>query len=84
MIAQRRRAEDTDDLTLFLGTPPSLQPPPADEVDELGRAIPSANSPAARANRASAREARRIHRRAAKQQRAQDLPAVWTNAYDYC
>ncbi|KAI1794968.1 GCFC-domain-containing protein [Ganoderma leucocontextum] len=72
MIAQRRRAEDTDDLALFLGTPPSLQPPPSEEVDDLGRTIPSANSPAARANRASARDARRVHRRAANQQRKQD------------
>ncbi|PIL22749.1 hypothetical protein GSI_15442 [Ganoderma sinense ZZ0214-1] len=68
MIAQRRRAEDTDDLALFLGTPPSLQPQ-AEEVDDLGRTIPSANSPAARANRASARDARRVRRRAANQQR---------------
>ena len=71
MIAQRRRAEDTDDLTLFLGTPSSLQPPATEEVDDLGRTIPSVNSPAARANRASARDARRVYRRAANQQRKQ-------------
>ena len=41
MVAARRRAEDEDDLMLFLGTPPSLRPQ-AEEVDELGRAIPSA------------------------------------------
>ena len=69
MIAQRRHAEDADDLALFLGTPPSLQPPPTEEVDDLGRTIPSANSPPARANRASARDVRRVCRRAVNQQR---------------
>ncbi|TBU23747.1 GCFC-domain-containing protein [Dichomitus squalens] len=72
MIAQRRRAEDADDLALFFGTPPSSQRPPTDELDELGRAVPSVNSPAARANRASARASRRVLRRATNQQRAQE------------
>ena len=66
MIAQRRNAEDADDLALFLGLPPSFQPRD-DEVDELGRVIPSANSPTARANRTAAREARRMRRRATNQ-----------------
>lgn len=66
MIAQRRGAEDADDLTLFLGTPPSLQPK-EDEIDELGRVVPSANSPTARANRTAAREARKLRRRASNQ-----------------
>lgn len=68
MIAQRRKAEDADDLALFFGTPPQLQPKP-DEVDDLGRVIPSANPAASRADRAAARAARRLHRRAANQQR---------------
>lgn len=68
MIAQRRKAEDADDLALFFGTPPQLQPKP-DEVDDLGRVIPSANPAASRADRTAARAARRLHRRAANQQR---------------
>lgn len=68
MIAQRRKAEDEDDLALFFGTPPQLQPKP-DEVDDLGRVIPSANPAASRADRTAARAARRLHRRAANQQR---------------
>ncbi|KAL1950433.1 hypothetical protein VTO73DRAFT_5557 [Trametes versicolor] len=68
MIAQRRKAEDADDLALFFGTPPQLQPRP-DEVDDLGRVIPSANPAASRADRTAARAARRLHRRAAHQQR---------------
>ncbi|KAI0754740.1 GCFC-domain-containing protein [Daedaleopsis nitida] len=71
MIAQRRTAEDIDDLTLFLGTPPSLLAA-ADETDELGRVIPSANSPTARANRNAAREARRIRRRASSQRQVEE------------
>ncbi|KAI0631928.1 nineteen complex-related protein 2-domain-containing protein [Trametes polyzona] len=69
MIAQRRKAEDEDDLTLFLGLPPQLQPGP-DEVDDLGRIVPSANSAASRADRTAARAARRLRRRAANQQKA--------------
>ncbi|KAI8994209.1 nineteen complex-related protein 2-domain-containing protein [Trametes punicea] len=69
MIAQRRKAEDEDDLSLFFGIPPQLQPKP-DEVDELGRVVPSANPAASRADRTSAREARRLRRRAANQQAA--------------
>ncbi|KAI0373663.1 GCFC-domain-containing protein [Pilatotrama ljubarskyi] len=71
MIAQRRKAEDEDDLTLFFGTPPQLQPKP-DEVDDLGRTIPSANSAASRADRMAAREARRLRRRATNQQKKEE------------
>ncbi|KAI0330494.1 GCFC-domain-containing protein [Cubamyces sp. BRFM 1775] len=67
MIAQRRKAEDEDDLTLFFGTPPQLQPKP-DEVDDLGRIVPSANPAASRADRTAARDARRLRRRAINQQ----------------
>ncbi|RPD62638.1 GCFC-domain-containing protein [Lentinus tigrinus ALCF2SS1-7] len=79
MIATRRRAEDEDDLMLFLGTPPSLRPQ-SEEVDELGRAIPSANSPQARANRTAAREARRVRRRAVNQQARQEEEGFSTDA----
>ncbi|KAL7280100.1 hypothetical protein ACG7TL_006515 [Trametes sanguinea] len=71
MIAQRRKAEDEDDLTLFFGTPPQLQPK-ADEVDELGRVVPSANSAVSRADRTAAREGRRLRRRAANQQKQRE------------
>ena len=56
-------------LTLFFGTPPQLQPKP-DEVDDLGRIVPSANPAASRADRTAAREARRLCRRAVNQQQA--------------
>ncbi|TFK91874.1 GCFC-domain-containing protein [Polyporus arcularius HHB13444] len=79
MVAARRRAEDEDDLILFLGTPPSLQPQP-EEVDELGRTIPSANSPHARANRNAAREARRLRRRATNQQARQEEEGFSTDS----
>ncbi len=79
MVSARRRAEDEDDLMLFLGTPPSLQPQP-EEVDELGRTIPSVNSPHARANRNAAREARRIRRRATNQQARQEEEGFSTDS----
>ena len=62
MIAQRRRADDEDDLSLFLGSLP--QAPDAEEVDELGRVIPQANSTAARRDRRAARSARHNRRQA--------------------
>ncbi|CDO69908.1 hypothetical protein BN946_scf184884.g67 [Trametes cinnabarina] len=71
MIAQRRKAEDEDDLTLFFGIPPQLQHQP-DEVDELGRVIPSANPAVGRADRTAAREGRRLRRRAANQQKQRE------------
>ncbi|KAI0822058.1 nineteen complex-related protein 2-domain-containing protein [Trametes gibbosa] len=64
MIAQRRKAEAEDDLALFLGTTAQPQTSP-NEIDDLGRAVPS---PAAvRAERSAARAARRLRRRAADQ-----------------
>ncbi|PCH39872.1 hypothetical protein WOLCODRAFT_97929 [Wolfiporia cocos MD-104 SS10] len=66
MIAQRRRAEDEDDLSLFLGSLP--QPAPqSDELDELGRVISRENPTAARRDRLQARSARCILRRAQSQ-----------------
>ncbi|KAJ3556790.1 hypothetical protein NM688_g1824 [Phlebia brevispora] len=62
MVDKRRRADDEDDLSLFLGTPP----PPlqqAEETDELGRVVPKANPAATRRERMSARISRRDRRR---------------------
>ena len=67
MIAQRRKAEDEDDLSLFLGTPPSLYPA-EDAVDELSRALPSPASPPAPQARYAERQARRARRKARPQQ----------------
>lgn len=64
MISERRRLDDEDDLSLFLG---SLPTPPLDdamEVDEFGHAIPLANPTAARQDRIAARIGRRLGRRA--------------------
>ena len=68
MVAQRRKAEDEDDLAKFFGTPPSLYAA-EDAVDELGRAIPSAASPAARQARLAARQTRRALRKQAQAQK---------------
>ncbi|KAI0081642.1 hypothetical protein K474DRAFT_1656446 [Panus rudis PR-1116 ss-1] len=62
MVEQRRRADEADDLSLFLGALPTT--PQEDEMDDLGRVVPQANPAVARKERRSAREARRIHRRA--------------------
>src|ERR1700728_4546500 len=68
MISQRRRADDEDDLSLFLGTLPTLAQPNTEELDKLGRTVPRANSTAARRDRITARVARRSHRRATSAQ----------------
>ena len=62
MIAQRRRAEDEDDLSLFLGSLPQNEP--QEEVDDLGRVVPNPNSAASRRDRRDARNKRRLLRRA--------------------
>ncbi|KAH9851709.1 nineteen complex-related protein 2-domain-containing protein [Lenzites betulinus] len=79
MIAQRRKAEDEDDLALFLGAPP---PPPSapTEVDDLGRIAPSANPTASRLDRTAARDARRLRRRAANQTAAANEEGYSTDA----
>lgn len=61
MIKQRRRAEDEDDFSIFLGSFPV--PPEAEELDELGRLVPHPNSFVAKRERKSARVARRARRR---------------------
>lgn len=64
MIAQRRRAEDEDDLSFFLGS--FLQNAPIqEEVDDFGRVVPHTNSAASRRDRRDARNKRRLLRRAA-------------------
>jgi GC-rich sequence DNA-binding factor len=66
MINKRRIADDEDDLSLVFGTPPTPQSQRAEETDELGRAMPAANSPAIRRDRMSARSKRRMLRRASQ------------------
>lgn len=67
MISQRRRADDEDDLSLFMGTLPTTAQPPTNETDELGRVIPTANPTAGRRDRIAARGNRRLRRRAQAQ-----------------
>ena len=68
MISQRRRADDADDLSLFLGTLPTPPQPDTEVVDDLGRTVPRTNPAAARRDRITTRSARRSHRRAASAQ----------------
>jgi GC-rich sequence DNA-binding factor len=63
MIQARRRAEDEDDLSLFLGSLPTLPLTGPEELDELGRIIPHFNAEATRGDRRTARAARRALRR---------------------
>lgn len=61
MISTRRRAEDEDDLSAFIGPLPI--PPPSDsepeQTDELGRIIPKPNPAIQKIQRRAARQARR-------------------------
>lgn len=62
MIQARRRAENEDDLSMFLG---SLSPLPHTEpevLDEMGRVVPRFNAEATRGGRRAARAARRALR----------------------
>ncbi|EKM51607.1 uncharacterized protein PHACADRAFT_31439 [Phanerochaete carnosa HHB-10118-sp] len=65
LISQRRRVDDDDDLSLFLGSLPA--PPQSQEIDELGRVVPVANSTALMRDRTVARSGRRLRRRAQNQ-----------------
>jgi len=68
IISKRRQLDDEDDITLFLGVPPPPSQP--EQLDELGRVIPSQNNIAAiRSSRRSARGSRRILRRTQNQLR---------------
>ena len=74
MILKRRRADDEDDMSLFLG---NLRTPPqpdgtTEELDELGRLVPRANSAVVRRERMSARAARRLRRRAVSQKQDEE------------
>lgn len=64
MISQRRRADDEDDLSLFLGFLPNPPQPDIAEVDELGRTVPGANPAVVRRDRITARAVRRSRRHA--------------------
>lgn len=63
MIQARRRAEDEDDLSMFLGSRPTLPHTGPEELDEMGRIIPRFNAEATRDDRRTARAARRALRR---------------------
>ncbi len=63
MIQVRRRAEDEDDLFMFLGSRPTLLHTGPEELDEMGRIIPRLNAEATRGDRRTARAARRALRR---------------------
>jgi GC-rich sequence DNA-binding factor len=64
MVAKRRRMDDEDDLSLFLGSLP-VQPPEAEEtaeLDEFGRAVLPPDPAVLRRERRSARVVRRTQR----------------------
>lgn len=62
MIQTRRRAEDEDDLSRFLGSRPTLPHTDPEEMDEMGRVIPRLNAEATMGDRRTARAARRALR----------------------
>jgi GC-rich sequence DNA-binding factor len=63
MILHRRRAEDEDDLSTFLGPLPTPPQPEVEEIDELGRVIPKPSPTLAKRERRAACLARRTLRR---------------------
>ena len=63
MVSGRRHADDLDDLSSFLGSPPVDPHTEAEELDELGRVVPRSNPTAARRDRQYARATRRSRRR---------------------
>ena len=62
MIQARRRAEDEEDLSRFLGSRPILPQPGPEELDEMGRIIPRLNAEVTLDDRRTARAARRALR----------------------
>ena len=62
MIQARRRAENEDDLSMFLGSLPTLPHTEPEELDEMGRVVPRLNAEATRGDRRAARAARRALR----------------------
>ncbi|THH09290.1 hypothetical protein EW146_g8722 [Bondarzewia mesenterica] len=73
MINRRRRADDEDDLSSFLGSPPVAPHTEPEELDELGRIIAHSNPTAARRDRQSARHARRSRRQQSRRQGSQEV-----------
>lgn len=73
MVSKRRKADDEDDLSAVLGILPVPAPEiGTEQIDELGRVVPSANPSATRRDRASARDARRTLRRAKQNKQEQE------------
>jgi GC-rich sequence DNA-binding factor len=68
MIQTRRRAENEDDLSMFLGTRPTISHTEPEELDEMGRVIPRLNAEATRSDRRAARAARRALRQKNRRQ----------------
>ena len=62
MIHDRRRAENGDDLSMILGSLPTLPHTEPEELDEMGRVIPRLNAGVTRSDRQAARAARRAAR----------------------
>jgi GC-rich sequence DNA-binding factor len=62
MIHDRRRAENGDDLSMFLGSLPTVPHTEPEELDEMGRVTPRLNAEATRSDRQAARVARRAAR----------------------
>lgn len=75
LVSKRRERDDEDDLEVLFGVLPILpgrKDGEEEQVDELGRAVPQANPTVARKERLSAREARRMYRRARSQGQTQE------------
>lgn len=79
MIAQRRKAEDEDDLSIFFGALPEA-PMQEDQLDELGRVVQRANPTVARRDRLNARSARRMLRRASGRAQTQEEEGYSTDS----
>ncbi|KAF9013201.1 nineteen complex-related protein 2-domain-containing protein [Cyathus striatus] len=62
IVAQRRRAEDEDDLTIFVGPLPPSDTDAGLEVDDSGNAVVKPDPATERRKRRAARVARRQHR----------------------
>jgi GC-rich sequence DNA-binding factor len=86
MVSKRRRQDNEDDLSLFLGSPP-LPPAEPVETDELGRTAPSANPSVLRHSRRAERTARHAkHSRAssdAEEGYSTDASLAPSDAADY-
>lgn len=80
MIAQRRQADNADDLTAFLGALPVAAHTGPEELDELGRIVPRANPAATRRDRREARANRRTRRQQAPGRRVENDEGYSTDA----